>query len=260
VAEQLDVVVSELSKASARLRDAGQRLQDGLSSVDLETGQLLGSGWKGDAATAFGSAWDRWHNGAGQVVRGLQSMSELLSVAAKEYAKTDEHGAGAIGSSMQGGAGDSGARSGTGGSGGGGGPSAASVPTGGGANGGGANGGGASGGADQLAQMLPSLAQQMMQSMGQLGQLSQPLTQAAQQAAQLATGLAQQGAQAPDHPSGTADAHKATADEEAAAREAAEKESTKRDPADKDTAEAHPDAVPTAGAPPPSPTRTRPVD
>ena len=76
--------------------------------MDLETSQLLGSGWKGDAATAFGSAWDRWHSGAGQVVRGLQSMSDLLSVAAKEYAKTDEQGAGAIGSSMQGGGGGAG--------------------------------------------------------------------------------------------------------------------------------------------------------
>ena len=38
----VEVVVSELQAASERLRDAGQRLQDGLSSVDLETRQLLG--------------------------------------------------------------------------------------------------------------------------------------------------------------------------------------------------------------------------
>lgn len=190
MAEQLDVVVSELSRVSARLKDAGQRLQDGLSSVDLETGQLLGSGWKGDAATAFGSAWDRWHNGAGQVVRGLQSMSDLLSVAAKEYAKTDEHGAGAIGSSMDGGGSGGGSAGGPAGATGGGGPSTAPAAPGGTPTGAGSPGGTA-GGADQLAQMVPNLAQQMMQSMGQL---TEPLAQAAQQAAQLATELAQQAA------------------------------------------------------------------
>ena len=99
----VEVVVSELQAASERLRQAGQRLQDGLSGVDLETRQLLGSGWKGDAASAYGPAWDQWHTGAGQVVRGLQTMSDLLSVAGKEYAKTDQQSGDALNATMQGG-------------------------------------------------------------------------------------------------------------------------------------------------------------
>lgn len=97
--------MSELQAASERLRDAGQRLQDGLSSVDLETRQLLESGWKGDAASAYGPAWDKWHDGAGQVVRGLQTMADLLSLAGKEYAKTDEQSGEALSATMQGGGG-----------------------------------------------------------------------------------------------------------------------------------------------------------
>uniref|UniRef100_A0A5Q5BGX4 WXG100 family type VII secretion target n=2 Tax=unclassified Mycobacterium TaxID=2642494 RepID=A0A5Q5BGX4_MYCSS len=100
--QSVEVVVSELDSAATRLADAGQRLQDGLSGVDLEVGQLLGSGWKGGAASAFGTEWEKWHSGAGQVVRGLQTMSQWLTVAAKEYAKTDEQAAGALGSSMRG--------------------------------------------------------------------------------------------------------------------------------------------------------------
>lgn len=96
----VEVVVSELHAAADRLRGAGQRLQDGLSSVDLETRQLLGSGWKGDAAGAYGTAWDQWHSGAGQVVRGLQTMADLLTVAAKEYAKTDEQSGDSLDSTM----------------------------------------------------------------------------------------------------------------------------------------------------------------
>ena len=48
----VEVVTSELHVAAGRLRASAQRLQDGLSSVDLETSNLLSSGWKGEAATA----------------------------------------------------------------------------------------------------------------------------------------------------------------------------------------------------------------
>jgi WXG100 family type VII secretion target len=103
VGRSVEVVVSELQAAAERLRDAGQRLQDGLSGVDLETRQLLGSGWKGDAASAYGPAWDQWHTGAGQVIRGLQTMADLLNLAGKEYAKTDEQSGEALNATMQGG-------------------------------------------------------------------------------------------------------------------------------------------------------------
>ena len=93
--------MSELHAAAERLRDAGQRLQDGLSSVDLETQQLLGSGWKGGAASAYAPAWDQWSTGAGQVVRGLQTMADLLNIAGKEYAKTDQQSGDALNATMQ---------------------------------------------------------------------------------------------------------------------------------------------------------------
>ncbi|PRC47068.1 hypothetical protein C6A85_86860 [Mycobacterium sp. ITM-2017-0098] len=96
----VEVVVSELAAAADRLRGTGQRLQDGLSSVDFETRQLLGGGWKGDAASAYGTSWDQWHRGAGQVVRGLQTMADLLTVAAKEYSKTDEQSGDSLDSTM----------------------------------------------------------------------------------------------------------------------------------------------------------------
>ncbi|MBI3224603.1 MAG: WXG100 family type VII secretion target [Mycolicibacterium cosmeticum] len=109
----VEVVVSELHGAADRLREAGQRLQDGLSSVDLETRELLGSGWKGDAASAFTPVWDQWHNGAGQVVRGVQTMSDLLRVAGDQYGSTDEQAAGAVAAAFP----ESGAGGGSGGSG-----------------------------------------------------------------------------------------------------------------------------------------------
>ncbi|WP_396906499.1 WXG100 family type VII secretion target [Mycolicibacterium phlei] len=99
--QSLEVVTSELRSASATLADTSQRLQDGLAAVDLSVDQLLGSGWKGGAASAYSEQWDKWHNGAGQVIRGLQSMAESLKLAADSYSTTDQQAAGAVGSSFQ---------------------------------------------------------------------------------------------------------------------------------------------------------------
>ncbi|MGV0807521.1 WXG100 family type VII secretion target [Mycolicibacterium setense] len=188
MADSVEVAVSDLHLAAARMQDAGQRLQDGLSSVDLETQQLLGSGWKGDAAPAFGKVWEQWHNGAGQVVRGLQTMSQLLTVAGKEYAKTDEQAGGSISASGQSIGGSTTDASG--------GPtgSSASGPT-------SAQGGTspASNDGTALAQQMPQLAQQMMAPVSQLGQVvgqvAQGLAQVGQTAAQIATQAAQQSAE-----------------------------------------------------------------
>ncbi|WP_082022986.1 WXG100 family type VII secretion target [Mycolicibacterium setense] len=184
----VEVVVSELNLAATRLEAAGQRLQDGLSSVDLETQQLLGSGWKGDAASAFGKAWEQWNGGAGQVVRGLQTMAQLLTVAGKEYAKTDQQSAGAIGSSGQ-------ATDGSGNDA----PGAPAVPTTSGSPSASGAPSPAGGEVAELAQQIPELAQQMVApvaGLGQVfGQLAQGLAQAGQMAAQIATQAAQQSGQ-----------------------------------------------------------------
>jgi WXG100 family type VII secretion target len=181
----VEVVVSELHSAAARMADAGQRLQDGLSAVDVEVGQLLGSGWKGGAASAFDREWDKWHEGAGLVIRGLQTMSQLLTVAGKEYARTDEQNGAAVSSSFQGAGGSGGETTGSTR----GGPVAGPSSTG--------QGGGAGGGIDGLVQQM-NLGQSMMGPVSQIGQavtgLAQQVGQAAAGAAQTTSGLAQQAA------------------------------------------------------------------
>ncbi|CAM3828130.1 WXG100 family type VII secretion target [Mycolicibacterium frederiksbergense] len=179
--ESVEVVTSELHLAADRLRGAGQRLQDGLSAVDLETSNLLASGWKGEAATAFDKYWEQWHNGAGQVVRALQTMSEALDTAATNYQAADEQAGGALGSTMQAGGG-SGAATGGGGA-----PTAGGAPTGAGAPGAEVTGGSTG--------STSGLAEQM-----NLGETMAPMSQAAgipaQVAGQVAGGLMQAGTMA----------------------------------------------------------------
>ncbi len=213
----VEVVTSELHVAAGRLRASAQRLQDGLSSVDLETSNLLSSGWKGEAATAFGKYWDQWHNGAGQVVRALQTMSDALDEAGRVYAAQDEEAGRALVSSMQGGSGSGG------GTGGGGAPAGAASSTGGSAAPAGASSGQA-GGAGSLADSM-NLGQ-VVQPLSQLGaipaQMAGQLTAGMVQAGQIAAGAAQQAVQA-----GIEMAQQAEA---AAAAEAAKEEAEEEKP------------------------------
>lgn len=204
--QSVEVVVSELHSASARLESAAQRLKDGLASVDDETSRLLGSGWKGGAAAAYGPAWEGWHKGADQVVQALQRMSELLTIAGKEYAKTDEAGADALGSTVQ----SSGGSAGSGGSGASGGQGAPDMGLGSGTGGGSA--GGQSAGAGQ--QAMSSVSQLGQAAAGMAQQSTQAVAGIAQQAAQLAMGLAQQAGQAADAQPDKADAPAAPGDED----------------------------------------------
>lgn len=167
--QSVEVVTSELHLAAERLSGAGQRLQDGLSAVDLESGNLLGSGWQGEAAAAFDKYWDQWHNGAGQVIRALQTMSDALNVAARNYAATDENAGGALDGTMQG------------------------------SGGGVAGGAGVSGSgqAPNLSQQmnLGDVVQPMSQAVGMPAQLGEQLTGGLTQAGQMAAGAAQQAVQ-----------------------------------------------------------------
>lgn len=187
VGGSVEVVVSELDSAAARLADAGQRLQDGLSAVDLSVDELLAKGWKGGAATAYTAEWDKWHSGAGQIVRGLQSMSDSLEAAGAHYAATDQQAAEAVGSSFQptGGA-PGGAPAGSPG-----GPSAAAPPSARSAGGGAPSG---QGGTGAMAEMM-NLGQPAAQAGQATGQLAAGLAQAAAGIAQAVTALAQQAAQ-----------------------------------------------------------------
>ena len=239
--QSVEVVVSELHSASARLESAAQRLKDGLASVDDETSQLLGSGWKGGAASAYGPAWEGWHEGADQVVQALQRMSEPLTIAGKEYAKTDEAGADALGSTVQ----SSGGSAGSGGSGA---PSPQSPPDLGlGSGGGGGSPGGQSAGSGQ--QAMSSVSQLGQAAAGMAQQSAQAVTGLAQQAAQLAMGLAQQVEQA--HQGGDAQADKADAPDAKGDEEKDEKRDDERGGA------AAPSRAQSAGPAPVAPT---PVD
>jgi WXG100 family type VII secretion target len=89
----LGVETSALVAVAGELDSVAQGLRSGVGSLDNEVSSLLGSGWSGEAASAYSGVWQAWHGGAQQVVEGLAKMSTLLQEAASGYSGTDESGA-----------------------------------------------------------------------------------------------------------------------------------------------------------------------
>lgn len=84
-----EVELAALPAAKAEVDRTHGSLQGALGDVTASVTSLIGSGWRGDAATAFREGFDTWHEGAEQVLKALATMSDLITVTEKEYSVTD---------------------------------------------------------------------------------------------------------------------------------------------------------------------------
>ncbi|WP_172800529.1 WXG100 family type VII secretion target [Mycobacterium sp. IS-1496] len=93
---ELQVSESVVSGVAQELRTVVDNTRSGLNGLDGELGSLLGSGWTGEAASAFGDVWNRWHEGAQSLMKGLETMASALEQAAQSYGSIDANGQAAI--------------------------------------------------------------------------------------------------------------------------------------------------------------------
>ena len=93
---ELQVTEAALQAVAQEVRAVVDETKSGLSTLDGQLHGLLGSGWTGQAGSAFGDEWQRWHEGAENMLRGLDTMSGLLEEAAQSYHATDAGGAAAV--------------------------------------------------------------------------------------------------------------------------------------------------------------------
>ena len=95
---ELQVTESQVLAVAGDLRAVVEETRSGLSNLDSQLSSLLGSGWTGQAGSAFGGVWQRWHEGAEELIRGLDTMAAALDEAAQGYHQTDAGGAAAVNS------------------------------------------------------------------------------------------------------------------------------------------------------------------
>lgn len=93
---ELVVSAGQLVSVAGDLRSVADGMQTGLGGLDQHVSGLLGSGWVGEAGSAFSGVWEPWHEGASKVVHGLSAMADLLDEAAQHYTTTDAAGGAAV--------------------------------------------------------------------------------------------------------------------------------------------------------------------
>jgi WXG100 family type VII secretion target len=92
----LQITEAQLVAVAGELRSVVEETRTGFSTLDGQLSGLLGSGWTGKAGSAFGDVWQRWQEGASELVRGLDTMAGLLETAARSYQQTDAAGGAVI--------------------------------------------------------------------------------------------------------------------------------------------------------------------
>jgi WXG100 family type VII secretion target len=93
---ELQVTEAALQAVAHEVRSVVDETRSGLATLDGQLQGLLGSGWTGQAGSAFGEVWQRWHEGAENMLHGLETMTGLLDEAAQSYHSTDAGGAAAV--------------------------------------------------------------------------------------------------------------------------------------------------------------------
>lgn len=94
----LQVAESVVAGVAKSLRAVADDTKSDLAGLDGELSRLLGAGWTGQAGSAFDKVWAQWHEGANNVVKGLEAMASALEEAAHSYGATDAAGEAAINS------------------------------------------------------------------------------------------------------------------------------------------------------------------
>ncbi|GAB2473498.1 WXG100 family type VII secretion target [Jatrophihabitans fulvus] len=80
-----EVDPTELFAAQAVVTEEVTEARAELARLQAAADDLLGHGWRGQAASAFGRGWQEWSEGARSVIAGLEQMAQALGVTAREY-------------------------------------------------------------------------------------------------------------------------------------------------------------------------------
>ena len=73
-----------MQRIAAALGGVTDDLRNRLAELDDQVGEMLG-GWRGTSGSAYASAWELWHRGAGEVEVGLSMLARLVARASGIY-------------------------------------------------------------------------------------------------------------------------------------------------------------------------------
>jgi WXG100 family type VII secretion target len=86
--ETLRVQPEVMQTASQALARASKDLHTKLVDLDAQVREML-TGWQGGSGSAYGDAWDLWHNGAAEVQLGLAILAKAVGNAGIQFHAQD---------------------------------------------------------------------------------------------------------------------------------------------------------------------------
>jgi WXG100 family type VII secretion target len=72
-----------------------EELRNQFAELNDQVGAMLG-GWRGTSGSAYASAWELWHRGAGEVEVGLSMLARLVAQAGGLYEENESVSAQAL--------------------------------------------------------------------------------------------------------------------------------------------------------------------
>lgn len=84
-----EVEPAELFASGAQVRQAASDGRGRLDRLRAEVDELLGHGWRGTAATAFGTGWREWETGARTMLAALDEMAGALDASGRDYERNE---------------------------------------------------------------------------------------------------------------------------------------------------------------------------
>lgn len=86
-----DIQVSseQIQATAAKLATGHSTLKDTYSSLSTDVQTLVDEGWKGAASTSFHEAWQKYNNGANQMLSALQDIHNGMVATANTYSETE---------------------------------------------------------------------------------------------------------------------------------------------------------------------------
>ena len=77
------------------LSGRAEELRARFAELNAQVGDMLG-GWRGTSGSAYASAWELWHRGAGEVEVGLSMLARLVAQAGGLYQENEASSAQAL--------------------------------------------------------------------------------------------------------------------------------------------------------------------
>lgn len=98
MSEKLEASVQRIREASAFIATKADDTAAEVKRIDrIVSGDLLGHGWQGRAATSYEKYWRDWKDSADNIVAALSDTATSIANAANEYEIQDSANAGNIG-------------------------------------------------------------------------------------------------------------------------------------------------------------------